>query len=252
MKSHKGWDGGGWGKRYLASILIITFLVLSVLLAGCSDRETLSPAENPPPPAAHFTADPVIGEAPLSVRFTDCSTGDITSWNWDFGDGQASILGNPSHTYTSVDNYTVTLKVEGPGGADFEAKADYVKISIPAEDEGDEENEKYVVSWENAGDYIGEHRTVEGTVVTTYYAETSKGKPTFLDFHDPYEGYFKGLIWGNDRAKFVEEFPPDPETHFKDKRVQIRGFIESYKGTPEIILQDPSQIEVIEPQTNDE
>lgn len=40
---------------------------------------------------------------------------------------------------------------------------------------------------------------VEGVVVRTYYAKTSKGKPTFLDFHDPYQDWFKCVIWEEDR-----------------------------------------------------
>jgi hypothetical protein len=38
-------------------------------------------------PTADFTADPISGPIPLAVNFTDQSTGDLTSWQWDFGDG---------------------------------------------------------------------------------------------------------------------------------------------------------------------
>ena len=41
---------------------------------------------------------------------------------------------------------------------------------------------------------------VEGVIVKTYYAEKSKGQPTFLDFHDPYEGYFTCIIWKEARS----------------------------------------------------
>ncbi len=94
---------------------------------------------------------------------------------------------------------------------------------------------------------------VEGVIVRTYYAEESKGEPTFLDFHDPYEGYFKCIIWKEDietgeliRDKFIQTFPPDPETHFSDKKVRIKGKIEIYKGDPEIVLHDPSRIWIVE------
>jgi hypothetical protein len=91
--------------------------------------------------------------------------------------------------------------------------------------------------------------TVEGVIVRVYYAKKSKGQPTFLDFHDPYEGYFKCIIWEEDRQtsepirdKFIEAFPPDPETYFLNKKVRVEGTIEVYEGAPEIILHDPSQI----------
>jgi len=94
--------------------------------------------------------------------------------------------------------------------------------------------------------------TVEGVIVRTYYAKNSKGKPTFLDFHDPYEGYFNCVIWQEDkqtgtliRDKFIEAFPPNPETYFLNKQVGVEGTIEIYKGTPEIVLEDPSQIWIV-------
>lgn len=46
----------------------------------------------------------------LVVQFTDQSTdqgGSITSYNWDFGDGQTSTAQNPSHTYANASTYTV-------------------------------------------------------------------------------------------------------------------------------------------------
>jgi gliding motility-associated-like protein len=58
---------------------------------------------------------------PGTVQFTDLSiTGNssdpITSWLWTFGDGSTSTLQNPSHTYTNVGNYLVSLVVNTDGG----------------------------------------------------------------------------------------------------------------------------------------
>jgi PKD repeat protein len=79
-------------------------------------------------PVAHFSASPTSGAAPLTVNFTDQSTGQITSWSWDFGDGSISTEQNPSHTYTDDGSYTVSLAVTGPGGSDTETKADYINV----------------------------------------------------------------------------------------------------------------------------
>jgi PKD repeat protein len=84
---------------------------------------------NEPPPVADFTANPRSGAAPLMVAFTDTSTGKITSWNWDFGDGGSSTVQNPTHTYTTPGTYTVTLTVSGPGGSDTETKMGYITVS---------------------------------------------------------------------------------------------------------------------------
>lgn len=78
----------------------------------------VSAAPTPTPaPVAGFTALPTSGTEPLTVAFTDTSTGVITSYDWDFGDGSHDSNPNPAtHTYAAADMYTVTLTVIGPGG----------------------------------------------------------------------------------------------------------------------------------------
>jgi len=70
------------------------------------------------PVVAGFTADPTEGMAPLTVSFNDTSTGNPTTWLWNFGDGGTSILQHPSHQYLVSGNYLVNLIVTGPGGTD--------------------------------------------------------------------------------------------------------------------------------------
>jgi PKD repeat protein len=82
-----------------------------------------------PAPVADFTADPTAGPAPLTVNFTDLSTGSITMWEWDFGDGGISFAQNPSHVYTRADQFTVTLTVTGPGGTDTRIREDYITVT---------------------------------------------------------------------------------------------------------------------------
>ncbi len=77
-------------------------------------------------PSADFAADPVSGESPLTVSFTDSSTGDITAWLWDFGDGITDTQPSPMHVYEGTRVYTVTLLVSGPGGSDLEIKPGYI------------------------------------------------------------------------------------------------------------------------------
>ncbi|WP_268122484.1 S8 family serine peptidase [Roseivirga pacifica] len=45
------------------------------------------------------------------TMFTDLSTGAVTSWSWDFGDGNSSSEQSPNHEYASTGAYTVTLEV---------------------------------------------------------------------------------------------------------------------------------------------
>ncbi len=85
----------------------------------------------PAAPVANFTAIPTSGAAPLTVNFTDQSTGSPTSWLWDFGDDTNSTSQNPSHIYNAVGNYTVNLTVANTGGIDSEVKTGYLIVSEP-------------------------------------------------------------------------------------------------------------------------
>ncbi|HUC80323.1 MAG TPA: PKD domain-containing protein, partial [Flavisolibacter sp.] len=58
-------------------------------------------------PTANFTAAQTEGCAPIIVSFQDLSTGNPTSWLWNFGNGTTSTLQNPSTTYFTPGNYTV-------------------------------------------------------------------------------------------------------------------------------------------------
>jgi PKD repeat protein len=71
------------------------------------------------PPTAVFSASPTNGATPLTVTFTDSSTGPITNRFWSFGDGSTTNFvdaTNPTQTYTTG-VYNVTLTVSGPGGS---------------------------------------------------------------------------------------------------------------------------------------
>ncbi|MDH3255278.1 MAG: PKD domain-containing protein [Acidobacteriota bacterium] len=47
----------------------------------------------------------------LTVVFRDASSGEPSSWLWNFGDGRTSSLQNPIHTYGRAGAYVVTLTV---------------------------------------------------------------------------------------------------------------------------------------------
>ena len=81
--------------------------------------------------SAQFTAAPVSGRSPLAVRFTDQSTGTITSYEWDFNnDGMVdSRIKNPLKFFTSAGEYTVQLTVRGPDGTDQEVKNQYIDVT---------------------------------------------------------------------------------------------------------------------------
>ena len=89
-----------------------------------------------------------------------------------------------------------------------------------------------------AKNHLGEIATVCGNVVSTRYAASSKGQPTFLNLDKPYPAQiFTIVIWGGNRSKFGK-----PEGDYNGKRVCVRGKIAEYRGTPEIVADDPTKI----------
>lgn len=69
------------------------------------------------PSRAEFSASSREGVIPRNVTFTNQSSGSIDSVLWTFGDGSTSSADNPTHTYDSPGNYTVTLRVTFNSGS---------------------------------------------------------------------------------------------------------------------------------------
>ena len=67
--------------------------------------------------APDFTFSPSAPLAGQTVVFTDTTTGNPTTWSWNFGDGQKSALQNPNHIYSAAGTYTVTLKASNATGS---------------------------------------------------------------------------------------------------------------------------------------
>ncbi len=79
-----------------------------------------------PLPHADFTANPSSGCAPLTVQFNDISSGCLTAWDWNFGDGGTSSQRNPSHRYESPGVYIVSLTVTNSYGSDTETRPNFI------------------------------------------------------------------------------------------------------------------------------
>ena len=88
--------------------------------------------------------------------------------------------------------------------------------------------------------HIGQKATVCGDVVSSHYAARTRGNPTFLNLDEPYpRQIFTILIWGSDRPKFG-----DPENTYANKKVCVSGTVKDYRGVPEVVAEQPSQIEI--------
>lgn len=101
------------------NLIILTLLCAVILVFSGS-------ASAADAPSANFTANATNGVSPVTVQFTDTSTGNPTSWNWDFGDNITSNERNPTHTYTTVGAYTVKLNVVNEAGSSNLTRRNYI------------------------------------------------------------------------------------------------------------------------------
>ncbi|MDH5296446.1 MAG: gliding motility-associated C-terminal domain-containing protein [Nitrospirota bacterium] len=106
--------------------------------------------------------------------FSDLSTGNVVSWNWDFGNDQTSILPNPGVTYEEAGTYDVTLIVGS--GCIFDTLTQQIVIQpLPVADAGPD----YTI-------IIGESVTIGGAPTAPPNSDVAwDGENTLDDFTDP-------------------------------------------------------------------
>lgn len=80
-------------------------------------------------PVANFSANVTSGCAPLTVTFTDQSSGNPTSWNWEFSNGTLSSAQNPVITFSTPGTYSVRLVVQNATGIGQTERIDYITVN---------------------------------------------------------------------------------------------------------------------------
>jgi len=80
--------------------------------------------------AADFSSSVTPSCAPLAVNFNDLSTppSGVTSWSWNFGDGNTATTQNPTHIYAAPGSYSVTLTIASAVCNDSETKNGYIIV----------------------------------------------------------------------------------------------------------------------------
>jgi len=102
---------------------------------------------------------------------------------------------------------------------------------------------RQTISGAEADVHVGEEGTVCDRVASSRYVPWARGEPTFLNFGRPYPNQvFTVVIWGNARGRFDEP----PEERFQGLQICVTGTIKRYRGKPEIVVEWPRQIEVVE------
>ncbi len=136
-------------------------------------------------PVAAFTAAPNPVAMGAAVQFTDASTGEITSWLWNFGDGRTSTEQNPQHAFSAVGNYTVTLTVTGPGGAhsttqDITVTLPTITVISPNGGEAFHAGDNVTIQWNYAGS-VGTKVKIELFKAGVRVATVTLGTPVGSD-----------------------------------------------------------------------
>ncbi|MCC6615151.1 MAG: fasciclin domain-containing protein [Anaerolineae bacterium] len=102
--------------------------------------EPIPPEEDPVPenddvtpelPTISIEASAVTGPAPLTVQFAVLSTGEVSSYTWNFGDGISSTDMSPMHTFENAGQFAVVLTVVGPAGS----SSQMLEITVEGEEE---------------------------------------------------------------------------------------------------------------------
>ena len=100
-----------------------TYTAISVSDANCTGTTSGSATITfYPLPSPSFTANPLSGCAPLCVTFTNTSSitsGTISSYVWNFGDGFTSMQQNPNYCYNNSGDYNVSLTAVSANGCSF-------------------------------------------------------------------------------------------------------------------------------------
>lgn len=96
------------------------------------------------------------------------------------------------------------------------------------------------VDWRAAKAHIDRAAAVEG-VVTRTHKDPNSGI-TFLNFSRNIREDFVVIV----SEVYGERFPKPPESNYSGQRVRVLGLVESYNGQPQIAVQIPEQIEVLD------
>lgn len=189
----------------------------------------------PAAPTANFDAWPQSGYVPLTVAFHNTSSGNYTSCLWNYGDGNSgtSCTAYHDHIYTTPGNYTVSLTVTGPGGADTRTITDYITaiavcpnpdipmLTYPA-DGAYVANNTPTLQWSsvsNANEYqieLSIFPTFGGVIISEYVGTPQYTTPEFLGgaFYwrvrslNTANGCYQSSNWSQVREFTVDTFSP--------------------------------------------
>jgi len=200
------WDGYEFGWRHTCTIPgDFAFRVMMTVsgvsgVAGVARFDDITVSREARTTEPHFVAWPRAGFPGLEVGFENQTSEPITSWDWDFGDGSAhSTDRDPTHTYTAVGDYTVTLTASGPLGTGEMVRESVVSIfDVFADDFSGPEVDR------NKWELLGERVSCEGgslEVISRYWWEQGVKSEAYCERPGPGEIIVvEGSFWFTERS----------------------------------------------------
>lgn len=108
-----------------------TYTVILSATNACGTVTTTQTISIVTPPTAGFSANATSGCAPLTIQFNNQSSENAATYNWSFPGGTpaSSTEENPSVTYQSAGNYTVTLTVSNAAGTNTYTETNFITVN---------------------------------------------------------------------------------------------------------------------------
>ncbi len=129
-----------------------------------TDGFTISKDANPPPnqdPVAAFTSSAAGRTASFDATTSSDPDGTVSSWDWDFGDGQTGTGVKPTHDYAADGKYTVKLTVTDDKGDTNSVSHDVTVAAAPSAIASDAFERTVTNGWGTAD--VGGAWTLKGT-----------------------------------------------------------------------------------------
>jgi len=108
-------------------------------------------------------------------------------------------------------------------------------------------NENYSFNAENLvqiTNYMSKHVKITGTICSSNISDNSK--VLFLNFGNNFNTSLSAVIYDFDFHAFIDAGINKPDTYFKNKKVELNGIVRLNNGKPEIVLNSPKQIKILE------
>jgi DNA/RNA endonuclease YhcR with UshA esterase domain len=100
------------------------------------------------------------------------------------------------------------------------------------------------VSLDSVSQHIGDSVTTKGAIYGVRYFPNAKGSPTLINIGAAYPGQVLTVVIPQEVRNAMATVPS--EATLKGKTVLIRGKLELYKDKPQVVINHPSQLQVVD------